>query len=124
MTLQALGYGLSVLTFLLLVLAIYVRHVDRSYSRMRDAMTSLTKWVQESDCTEIHSKHRATMAEFDARLDALESKYKTIRGTVARLHRGDVRQDKTNGEAPAEESARAAYKEGLRDKARQRGMLR
>lgn len=123
-TIQALGYGLSILTFLLLVLAIYVRSLDRDNDKTKDAMVALTKWVQESDCTEIHAKNRATMLEFDARLDALESKYKTIRGTVARLHRSDVREPETNGAAPNDEAARLAYKESLRDKARSRGILK
>jgi hypothetical protein len=112
---------------LLLLLAAHARGQAKDLDALERDMRQLYEWCRDHLPEEEQKRILARLSEAEAELDKLQDHYKRLRGTVARLHRSDVRPD--DGEpatapAPNDEASRFAYKESLRDSARKRGMLR
>lgn len=111
----------------LVALIIHARATAKALTAVENDLDAFMGWARDNLPDETKASILARLATAEGTIDKLDSAYTRLRGTVARLHRSDVRpadESEAAVPAPGDESARFAYKEKLRDSARQRGILK
>lgn len=127
-TLQSLTYGLIFIGSVVVVLVIHARAHAKGLANLERAVEFIAEALDDLPAGVTEKTLSARITAVEALADKQEDAYKRLRGTVARLHRADVRPPEDDSTVPApsdpltmDPAQKAAYKESLREAARKAG---